>query len=397
MKPFMLQPADILLPKAGFEQWSVVACDQFTSQPEYWQQVETIVGNAPSALRITLPEAYLEDHREQRIEKVNQTMAEYMEQGVLEEHKSAMLLIHRTTVSGTRKGLVGLIDLSEYDYRKGSHALIRATEETVLERIPPRVQIRKDAPLELPHVLLMMDDPEGGVIGCADSQTEELPKAYDFELMQQGGHLTGWFLPEALQKKVQEKLAALIQGQDDPLLFVVGDGNHSLATAKECAELTDHLAARYALVEVVNIHDPAIQFEPIYRVLFNVDKADLLAALQEKLGAKEGEGHPYTVVTNAGEQTLWLQKTAKLPVGTLQPFLDEYLAQNPGVKIDYIHGEDIVRNLCKEENTLGFIFEGMTKEQLFPAVGADGSLPRKTFSMGHAEEKRYYTEARKIK
>ena len=389
MQPFLLQPADILLPKAGFETWSVVACDQFTSQPEYWQQVEALVGDAPSAFRVVLPEAYLEDRKEERIEQINRTMAEYMESGVLEEHKNAMIYVERTTVSGTRKGLVGLVDLNEYDYRKGSHALIRATEETVLERIPPRVQIRKDAPMELPHVLLMMDDPTGEVIGCVEKEIPSLATAYDFDVMQQGGHLTGYFIPETLQKAVQEKLSALLDGQEDPLLFVVGDGNHSLATAKECAALSDSLAACYALVEVVNIHDPAIQFEPIYRVLFGVDKAHLLSALQEKLGAEEGQGHPYTVVAKEGESTLWLQKTAELPVGTLQPFLDEYLKENPAVKIDYIHGEDTTRNLCKQDNTLGFIFEGMTKEQLFPAVSADGSLPRKTFSMGHAEEKRY--------
>ena len=390
MKPFTLQPADILLPKKGFEQWSVVACDQFTSQPEYWQQVEEFVGDAPSTLRITLPEAYLEDRKEERIAAVNQTMEDYVANGVFEEHKNAMILVHRTTVSGTRKGLLGIIDLNEYDYRKGSNALIRATEETVLERIPPRVQIRKDASLELPHVLLMMDDPDGNVI-------DALATAYDFELMQKGGHLTGYFIPKALQQKVQAALNNLLAGQDDPMMFVVGDGNHSLATAKECAALNDSPAARYALVEVVNIHDPSIQFEPIYRVLFNVNKDHLLAYLQEKVGAADGDGHPYTVVDAAGESILWLSKTAELPVGTLQPVLDAYLKENPEVKIDYIHGDDTVHALCKQENTLGFIFEGMTKEQLFPAVSADGSLPRKTFSMGHAEEKRYYTEARKIK
>lgn len=397
MKPFTLQPADILLPKKGFEQWSVVACDQFTSQPEYWQQVEEFVGDAPSTLRITLPEAYLEDRKEERIAAVNQTMEDYVANGVFEEHKNAMILVHRTTVSGTRKGLLGIIDLNEYDYRKGSNALIRATEETVLERIPPRVQIRKDASLELPHVLLMMDDPDGNVIGCVEEKIDSLATAYDFELMQKGGHLTGYFIPKALQQKVQAALNNLLAGQDDPMMFVVGDGNHSLATAKECAALNDSPAARYALVEVVNIHDPSIQFEPIYRVLFNVNKDHLLAYLQEKVGAADGDGHPYTVVDAAGESILWLSKTAELPVGTLQPVLDAYLKENPEVKIDYIHGDDTVHALCKQENTLGFIFEGMTKEQLFPAVSADGSLPRKTFSMGHAEEKRYYTEARKIK
>jgi hypothetical protein len=253
------------------------------------------------------------------------------------------------------------------------------------------VKIRKDASLELPHVLLLVDDPDNTILNAA----QKGDVAYDFDMMQKGGHITGWFVDKDAQSKVQQAMADLATGEN-PLLFVVGDGNHSLATAKECASLNDSPAARYALVEVVNIHDPAIQFEPIYRVLFNVDKAHLLGYLQEKVGGTEGDGHPYTVVDANGEATLWLQKTAELPVGTLQPVLDAYLKENPAVKIDYIHGNDTVRALCKGENTLGFIFEGMTKEQLFPAVSADGSLPRKTFSMGHAEEKRYYTEARKI-
>jgi hypothetical protein len=259
------------------------------------------------------------------------------------------------------------------------------------------VQIRKDASLELPHVLLMVDDPKNTVMDAVEAHLETLETAYDFDLMQNGGHLQGWFIPKALQQKVQEALSALLDGQDDPLLFVVGDGNHSLATAKECASLNGTPQSQYALVEVVNIHDPSIQFEPIYRVLFGVDKDDLLNQLQETLGGEENNGHPFTVVDKETEQTIWLKKAAKLPVGTLQPFLDDYLKAHPEVKIDYIHGEDTLRALCKQENTLGFLFEGMGKDQLFDAVSSDGSLPRKTFSMGHAHEKRYYTEARKIK
>lgn len=391
MKDFVFQSANILLPKEKFEQWAVVACDQFTSQPEYWQEVEQIVGETPSTLRITLPEAYLEDgNTEERIEKVNATMVEYQTQGVLQNYDDAMILVHRTTESGTRKGLVGKIKLSDYDYRKGSTCLIRATEETVLERIPPRVKIRKDASLELPHVLLLVDDPENTILNAA----QKGDVAYDFDMMQKGGHITGWFVEKDAQVKVQKAMADLATGEN-PLLFVVGDGNHSLATAKECAALNGNEDSQYALVEMVNVHDESIQFEPIYRVLFHVDEQDLLAKLNEKLGAEEG--HTYTVVTPAGEQEITLTANAKLPVATLQPFLDEYLKENPSVKIDYIHGDDIVRKLCKEQGTLGFIFEGMGKDQLFDAVRQDGSLPRKTFSMGHAHEKRYYIEARKIK
>ncbi len=391
MKDFVFSSADILLPKENFEQWSVVACDQFTSQPEYWEEVEQVVGETPSTLRITLPEAYLEDgNTEERIAKVNATMEQYQNQGILETHENAMILVHRTTESGTRKGLVGKIKLADYDYRKGSTCLIRATEETVLERIPPRVRIRKDASLELPHVLLLVDDPNNTILNAA--QAGEL--AYDFDMMQNGGHITGWFVKEDAKEKVQQAMANLATGEN-PLLFVVGDGNHSLATAKECAALNGNRDSQYALVEVVNVHDDSIQFEPIYRVLFGVDQQDLLTQLQSKLGAREG--HNYTVVTPAGEKEITLTANAKLPVATLQPFLDEYLKEHPGVKIDYIHGDDIVRKLCKEQGTLGFLFEGMGKDQLFDAVRQDGSLPRKTFSMGHAHEKRYYMEARKIK
>lgn len=392
MESFVFDRADILLPKEDPQTWSVVACDQFTSQPEYWQQVEAIVGDAPSALRVTLPEIYLEGDVSGRIQRVNQTMETYQNNGVLEEYKDSMILVHRTTESGTRKGIVGKIRLTDYDYHKGSHALIRATEETVLERIPPRVQIRKEASLELPHVLLLMDDPTDSVLSAAQPDRQ----VYDFDMMQKGGHMTGWTLSEEGILGVKQALKQLMSG-DDPLLFVVGDGNHSLATAKECAALNDSQEAQYALVEIVNVHDHAIQFEPIYRVLFHVDANHLVGQLKEALGCEEGQGHPYTLVTPEGEQTLWLKKTAQLPVATLQPFLDDYLKANPGVKIDYIHGDDILRSLCRQPDTLGFIFQGMEKDQLFPAVRKDGSLPRKTFSMGHAHEKRYYMEARKIK
>ena len=391
MNDFVFQSANILLPKENFEKWAVVACDQFTSQPEYWQEVEQIVGETPSTLRITLPEAYLEEgNTEERIAKVNENMLAYQTQGVLQQYDDAMILVHRTTESGTRKGLVGKIKLSDYDYHKGSTCLIRATEETVLDRIPPRVKIRKDASLELPHVLLLVDDPDNTILNAA----QKGDVAYDFDMMQKGGHITGWFVDKDAQSKVQQAMADLATGEN-PLLFVVGDGNHSLATAKECALLNGNEDSQYALVEMVNVHDDSIQFEPIYRVLFGVDEQDLLSKLEGKLGAEEG--HTYTVVTPAGEREITLTANAKLPVATLQPFLDEYLKENPTVKIDYIHGDDIVRKLCKEQGTLGFIFEGMGKDQLFDAVRQDGSLPRKTFSMGHAHEKRYYIEARKIK
>jgi len=392
MKHFGLGAADILLPENGFDTWSVVACDQYTSEPDYWDAVEKTVGDAPSTLRITLPEIYLNEDPAARIAAINDTMAAYLASGVLHTHPDSMVYIERDTSAGVRRGLLGVIDLEEYDYRPGSKTLIRATEQTVVERIPPRVAIRKDAPLELPHVLLLMDDAAHTVLGAVE--TEERP-IYDFDLMQGGGHIRGSLLTKAAQRRVQAALAALLDGQEDPLLFAVGDGNHSLATAKECYLRSPNPKNRYALVEVVNIHDDSIQFEPIYRVLFGADMADVMAKLEALCG--EGDTQAVTCVTAEGERVLHLAPTSKLPVGTLQAFLDAYLKEHPDVTIDYIHGEDTVRRLCAEKGVLGFLFDGMGKEDLFPAIRQDGSLPRKTFSMGHAADKRFYLECRAIR
>lgn len=398
MKNFGFMPADILLPKKDFPKWAVVACDQFTSEADYWNAVEKTVGDAPSALRITLPEIYLEDgDTEKRIADINATMKKYLENGVFEEHKDAMIYVERTQSDGTvRHGIVGAVELCDYDYRKGSKALIRATEQTVIERIPPRVKIRKDASVELPHVLLLTDDPEKTVIEPIKAVKDKLTVAYDFDLMQGGGHIKGWFLrPEDIEK-VGLAVNALCDGKEDKMMFAVGDGNHSLATAKECSNLSDSPLAKSALVEVVNIHDDSIQFEPIYRVLFGVKPEAVIHQLCADLGT-DGEDYQKFICCFGDEECeLHLKPTSKLPVGTLQTWLDDYIKKN-NVKIDYIHGEDVVRNLSKEEGNLGFIFDGMRKDELFPAVLGDGSLPRKTFSMGHAADKRYYIEARKIK
>lgn len=398
MKKFGFMPADILLPKKDFNKWAVVACDQFTSEADYWQAVEKTVGDVPSALRITLPEIYLEEgDTDKRIADINSTMEKYLENGVFEEHKDAMIYVERTQSDGTvRHGIVGAIELCDYDYRKGSKALIRATEQTVIERIPPRVKIRRDASVELPHVLLLTDDPEKTVIEPIKAVKDKLTVAYDFDLMQGGGHITGWFLrPEDIER-VGLAVNALCDGKEDKMMFAVGDGNHSLATAKECSNLSDSSLAKSALVEVVNIHDDSIQFEPIYRVLFGVKPELVIAKLAADLGTDGEEYHKFICCFGDEECELHLKPTSKLPVGTLQTWLDDYIKKN-NVKIDYIHGEDVVRNLSKEQGNLGFIFDGMRKDELFPAVLGDGSLPRKTFSMGHAADKRYYIEARKIK
>ena len=391
-------PADVLLPKKDFEKWAVVACDQYTSEPEYWDDVEKIVGDSPSALRIILPEIYLSGDNSERVNAINAKMQEYLDSDVFDVHENSMIYVERESGSSVRRGLVGLIDLEDYDYRKGATSAIRATEATVLERIPPRVQIRRDAPLEMPHILLLIDDPAHSVIEPLADEKGGFTQAYGFELMKNGGHIDGYFLPDEAISRVQDALENLIADKDDKLLFAVGDGNHSLATAKECYNLTKNPLARYALVEVVNIHDDSIQFEPIYRVLFNVDAEDFIDKFSAYTDSKGGAARQrFEYITSECDGELTVKATAKLPVGTLQGFIDDYMKENPQVKIDYIHGKEVVKSLCAEKNTLGFIFDGMGKDELFPAITADGSLPRKTFSMGHAEDKRYYIEARKIK
>ena len=389
-------PADILLPVKDFDKWAVVACDQYTSEPEYWQAVSETVGDSPSTLNIVLPEIYLEGDSEKRIADINRTMAEYIKNGVLCECKDTYIYIEREITGGKiRRGLVGLIDLDDYDYKKGSRKKVRATEETVLERIPPRVKIRENAPLELPHVMLLIDDHDKTVIEPLSGKTDGFVKAYDLDLMMNSGHIRGFFLDKAAEKSTEAALSDLIAGKDDQLLFAVGDGNHSLATAKECYMRDPENTSRYALVEVVNIHDDTLIFEPIYRVVFGVEPETVIDEFIEFCG---GTGtQRFLCVYGDTEREIAVKATAKLSVGTLQTFLDEYLKKNSMVKIDYIHGEGVVHSLSKKENTLGFIFEGMRKDELFDAIKQDGSLPRKTFSMGHASDKRFYIEARKIK
>ena len=387
--------ADILLPKGDLHKWAVVACDQFTSEPDYWNEVKATVGDASSALNIILPEIYLEDDREARIDAINKTMRSYIEDGVFNEYKDAMIYVERTQSDGVvRHGIIGAVNLSDYDYRKGSKALIRATEETVVERIPPRVQIRRDASLEMPHVMLLVDDPMKTVIEPLALRTDEMEKLYDVPLMLRGGHIKGWLVPKAIQVEIQASLDALLETADDKMMFAVGDGNHSLATAKECSALNGTELSKSALVEVVNIHDEAIQFEPIYRVVFGVSMDKLIADMKSALG-ECANGHRYEILSGGRCVTLSVNATSKLPVGTLQVWLDKYVKEND-LKIDYIHGVDSVKRIVADGNAVGFIFDGMQKNELFDAVKMDGSLPRKTFSMGHAEDKRYYIEARKL-
>lgn len=392
-------PADILLPVNAPEKWSVIACDQYTSEPEYWERVREYVGNAPSAFNIIFPEARLSDNNEEKIASINANMRKYLDGGVFKEYKNTFVYTERTLNDGkVRHGIVGLIDLCDYSYEKQSRTLIRATEETVTSRIPVRVEIRKDAPLEMPHVMLLIDDPEGTVIEPLKDKADGFDCLYDFELMLNGGHIKGSAVDADTASEIQSALYGLTEKSDDKLLFVVGDGNHSLAAAKECYNLNKTEASRYALVEVVNIHDSSLEFEPIYRVLFGVDPENVINGFSKALGGEyHGEdAQKFICVFGENERIISVKPTAKLAVGTLQEYLDGYLKKNPDVTIDYVHGTESARALAKEDNTLAFIFDGMEKHDLFDAVKQDGSLPRKTFSMGHADDKRFYLECRSL-
>lgn len=387
-------PADILLPKSDFEQWAVVACDQYTSEPEYWDAVKNAAADKPSALNVILPEVYLSSDNSERIDKINQNMQRYLDQNIFAEHPDSLIYVERIQSDGKcRRGIVGKIDLESYDYHTGTDAEIRATEQTVLSRIPPRVEIRKNAPLELPHVMLLFDEPDNEIFSYLDANKNDFEKVYDFVLMCDAGSIKGYLLSAQAKETVLSQLEILKQ-KNNGFLFCVGDGNHSLATAKECYNLNKTEESRYALVEIVNIHDKALEFEPIYRVVFGVKPEELIAEFVKTLG--EGN-QKFTCVYGDKTQEISVKPTAKLAVGTLQKFLDEYIEKHTDVEIDYIHGEDSLKKLASHDNAIGFIFNGMQKCELFPAVNADGSLPRKTFSMGHADDKRFYIEARKIK
>lgn len=402
--------------KVDGSKWAVIACDQHTSEPEYWEEAKETVGDSPSTLELILPEVYLEETAS-RVPVINKTMDTYLGK-VLVEHKDSMIYVERTQSDGeVRRGLVGMIDLECYDYNKGSTALIRATEGTVLDRIPPRVAVRRGAPIELPHVMILIDDPDRTVIEPQMNACAGYEKAYDFELMLGGGHIKGWFVNGFGKTKINaalEKLAAPEEmqkkygGDYAPLLFAVGDGNHSLASAKAAyeevkAKLGDVALshpARYALAEIVNLHDDALKFEPIYRVMFGVSPVAVLAALGEYAENLDGNEKPQKVdyVHAGGEGSIIFRRpSAQLTVGTLQKFIDEYISGHEGASVDYIHGIEATETLAKNDNAIGFIFEGMEKNQLFKTVICDGALPRKTFSMGHAADKRYYLECRKIK
>ncbi len=408
-------PADILMPKTDhMEKWAVIACDQFTSDSAYWDRVRKNAEGAVSTINLILPEAELGTEKEAaHTAEINATMKKYMDEDVFTTYPNSFVYVERTLENGAiREGLVGMVDLDAYDYSTGATSAIRATERTVPERIPPRQRVRRDAPIELPHILMLCDDHDKKLIEPIAARKAHLKKLYDFDLMEGGGHITGWLVEgkdvDEFNKALTEYSATVGEKYKDlkgvPMVFAVGDGNHSLATAKSCYEelkknnpgkdLSNH-PARYALVELENIHDPAQVFEPIHRVIFKTEPEKLLKALEDSCCAKEGFPVKWYIGDKSG--TVHLDKTkGELAVGVLQHFLDEYLKSNPG-EIDYIHDDDALIDLAKKPDTIGFLLPAMEKSQLFRGVIADGILPRKTFSMGHSREKRYYLEGRKIK
>ena len=438
-----LQVPALLVPRTGTDltQWAVVACDQYTSQPAYWQAVERLVGSAPSTLRLILPEVYLGAADEaERILAIQQTMHRYLAQEVLVPQPPGFVLVERQTHRGrSRKGLLAALDLECYDFNPGAKTLIRPTEDTILERLPPRVRVRENAPLELPHVMVLIDDPQRLVIEPLFAEPQD--RLYDFPLMMDGGRARGWlaYHPLLIQWVVEqlirladpESFAARYGVEDEPvLLYAMGDGNHSFATAKTIWENLKRAApdpaaimnhpARHALVELVNLHDPGLEFEAIHRVMFNVNPTHLLAALddfltkaraaltvrefsswqaarQNGLEAQQPNRQVIGFIAEGRAGVLTVERAKHtLPVGTLQVFLDAYLATQPQARIDYIHGEEALQALGQQPGNIGFYLPALAKDDFFPTVIRDGALPRKTFSMGEADEKRFYLECRRI-
>ncbi len=422
---------DILLPNKSVDltKWTVVACDQYSSEPEYWHTVEKIADGAKSAYNLIFPEAYLEDGRDDEIiASINKNMDAYVNDGTFTEYKETMIATKRITSDGReRKGLVVALDLEKYDYSVGSQTLIRATEGTIIDRIPPRVKIRKDALVELPHIMVLIDDPDKNIIEPVfENATKEV---YNFDLMQNSGHLTGYAIDDKevitdfakkLEKLADKNLFTSKYNAEEnhgPLLFAMGDGNHSLATAKSIWETlkaekgfdaVKDSNARYALIELINLYDESLDFEPIHRVVFNVDADKMLndmdayytsvgakVSLVDKKPTAEGQVAEYFTANKSG--FIFIENPAsQLEAGSIQDFIDDYLSKNEGT-VDYIHGEDSTKELGTKPNNIGILLPAMSKHALFKTVIFDGSLPRKTFSMGEAADKRFYLEARKIK
>lgn len=412
MKSIIKAP-NVLMPneKVDMTKWAVVACDQFTSQPEYWQKLAEFVGDAPSTLNVIFPEAYLSKDNQPIIDNINANMKKYLEQGIWQDIGKCMVLVdRRTALTPRRLGLVLAVDLEAYSFVREDHALIRATEGTVIERIPPRKKIRINAPVELPHIMLLIDDREQKIIENLYENRESLEKLYDFDLNMDGGHITGYKITdtdEVIEKlnKLMDKdyLKRLYGDSDEVMQFAVGDGNHSLATAKACWEEIkktvpqdqwDTHPARFALVEVENLHDQGLVFEPIHRAVFNVEK-DFFDGFK---AICSGEADCLIYTADKGEDKIKLPKNAAVAVGRVQEYIDAYIKTHPNASVDYVHGlEDLKGVVDKAENAVGITLPPLDKNDLFDYVLKVGAFPRKTFSMGEAAEKRYYVESKKIR
>ena len=400
-----IRPTDILLPRKEYlnQLWPVVALDQYTSQPEIWLEAEQQIGDQPSTLRLIVPEAFLAQ-TEARSQAVASTMADYLNRGIFDRLPNSFILVERSTQSGKRLGLMLAIDLEAYDYAPGSSSLIRATEQTVLDRIPPRLKVREQSAIELPHVMLLVDDPEDSVLGPLYELRDQLPERYDIPLLMQGGSIRGWQIAgEKEQASIAAALTALKQRlQPGELLYAVGDGNHSLAAAKASwekqkaklseKEQQDH-PARFSLVELVNLHSPALLFEPIHRLAFHTDRQRMLSVLAPLQPVEDKQSPDIVLIGREGDLPLHLPGAdGHLIVDSVQQLLDK--AELP---LDYVHGKEALRSIALREQGTGILMPDFPKDQLFPTVQRDGRLPRKTFSMGEANEKRFYLEARRIR
>ena len=392
---------DVLLPaNVSMEKWAVIACDQFTSDKEYWKRVRKHAENVPSTLHMILPEAELSQATDSTINDINACMDRYLQDHVFTEYPDCFVYIERTLVSGAvRQGVIGAVDLEHYHYEPARHPMICATEMTVLERIPPRVAVRKDAALEFSHVLMLCEDPKFLLIEKIAEKKEKLKKLYEFDLMEGGGHIAAWLVSGEDADAFSQALASYEQNNT----YLVGDGNHSLVTAMTIyQQLKQNLSeeacaehpARFAMVELENVHSDALVFEPIHRVMTETNTAKLLEDLKIICSA---DGVPVKWFAGDQEGTLFINTPkGELTVGILQDFIDKWMQEN-AAEIDYIHGDDAVKQLAKAENAIGFLLPTMDKSELFPFVQGGRTLPRKTFSMGHGCEKRYYLEGRKIK
>ncbi|MCX7787523.1 MAG: DUF1015 domain-containing protein [Spirochaetes bacterium] len=423
LKPSMgIEFSRILLPRPGIDirKWAVIACDQFTSQPEIWKELEARIGDSPSTLHCIYPECYLGSaDEEERIKRIQHRMKEYIESGILVETEPGMVLVERKTPHTYRRGMVIALDLEQYDYRPGTKPLIRPTEQTVLERLPPRIKIRKGASIEFPHTLILLNDFHAHVIDALFSLYTHTVPTYDVELLLGAGRVRGWFIRK---EKVNHILMELLRKnlEHNSFVYAVGDGNHSLASAKSFWEEMKNQVppsqqsthpARYTLAELVSLYDTGIQFHPIHRILHPLEPSLFLEYLRTFTPLQVQKAHSFEelkkVVT---EHPFWvglvdqrelrtvhlLRPTTHTVTEMVQHAIDAFQSSNPTIRVDYIHGDESFHSLSTRPNTIGIYLPGLPKEQLFPLIESEGILPRKAFSIGEALEKRFYLEGRKI-